>query len=80
MKVKSILAENPQMLTAKGRNSMTPLHLGGRKGQKEVVHALTAKGAEVKAGNNKRSTPLDIAVTRARHCVVELLRKHSGVG
>ncbi|MHC4752135.1 MAG: ankyrin repeat domain-containing protein [Planctomycetota bacterium] len=54
----------------------TPLHSAVRVGHKDIVEFLIEKGADVNAKNNNGQAPLDVAVSRNRKEIVELLHKY----
>jgi len=57
-KVKSLLAENPDLINAKNRyNDETPLHHAAKKGNRNIVELLIVKGADVNAKDDAIDTP-----------------------
>ena len=54
----------------------TPLHKAARKGHKDIVELLIAKGANVNAADKYGETPLFWAARNGHKDVAELLRKH----
>lgn len=63
--IKAILTNNPELVNAKDKGGMTPLHLAMSVfSNKEAVELLIAKGAEVNAKDNYGATPLHIALSK----------------
>ena len=80
-----MLDRRPELLNARGKLGMTPLHEAAWHGQAEVVAVLLARGADVNAlwrgsntGTDGRLTPLDIAVQHNRPVVTGLLQAKGG--
>jgi TonB family protein len=72
-KVKSLLTENPELISSKWYGSM-PLHEAAANGHKDVVELLLAKGADVNAKDrNASATPLFWGVWSGNKDVVVLL-------
>jgi len=74
--VKQYLAAGADV-NAKNENRLTPLHLAGFKGHKEIAELLIAKGADVNAKSNY-GTPLDLTNQQGKTETANLLRKHGG--
>ena len=55
-KVKSLVAEKPELAGARYYESLTPLHLAAGHGHKQVAGFLVTHGAEVNARNEKGQT------------------------
>jgi ankyrin repeat protein len=73
-KVKSILAEDPEQVNARGTSGYTPLHYAAPLGKKEIVQLLIANGAKVNLKNKSYGrTPLHETALFGRKDVVELL-------
>ncbi len=53
-KVKALLKANPDLVSSKDTNGMTPLHCAAVKGHKDVAELLLANKAEVNARDNVR--------------------------
>jgi ankyrin repeat protein len=72
--VEQILARNPELARQKDTAfGATPLHWAALRGHEAVVSALLARGADPKATNNDRETPLQVAQRANRTGVVQLL-------
>ncbi|SVB42862.1 uncharacterized protein METZ01_LOCUS195716 [marine metagenome] len=76
--VKQYLAAGADV-NAKNENRLTPLHLAGFKGHKEIAELLIAKGADVNAKDEGGYTPLDRAGLSKQTEITDLLHKHSGI-
>jgi ankyrin repeat protein len=57
---------------------VTPLHWAARKGYKEVVELLIAKGADLNAKTKNGNTALDLAIQYNQSEIADLIRKHGG--
>ncbi len=57
-KVKTILAQNPQLVNSQGMNNWVPLHFAVYSGHKDVVELLVAKGADPNAKDEEDRTVL----------------------
>ena len=51
-KVKALLTGNPDLISSKDRDGMTPLHWAAQEGHKDVAKLLLANGADVNAKDN----------------------------
>ena len=72
-KVKELLAKDPALVNAKGRNEKAPLHWAAQGGHLEVVKYLIAKGGAVNEPNIQKETPLVYAAEGGHLKVAELL-------
>jgi ankyrin repeat protein len=72
-KIKALLKGNPELVSCKGKDDETPLHLAAENGHKDVVELLLANNADVNARSNGDWTPLQNAVVRGNKDVAELL-------
>ena len=63
-KVKALLKDHPELVSAKDGDGATPLHRAAEKGRKDVAEWLLAKGAEVNAMENDGYTPLHYAANQ----------------
>lgn len=72
-RVKAILAEEPNALTAPDENGYSPLHKASYSGQLELARWLITQGADVNAVSNAHSTPLHGAAFYGHPEVVRLL-------
>ncbi len=72
-KVKELLAKDPSLLNAKGRNEKAPLHWAAQGGQLEIAKYLLAKGAAVNELNIQKETPLVYAAEGGHLKLAELL-------
>lgn len=71
--VKEILAKDPSLLNAKGRNEKAPLHWAAQGGHLEVAKFLIARGANVNELNIQKETPLVYAAEGGYLKLAELL-------
>ena len=72
--VKSLLAENPQLVNAKDdQKSSTPLHKAAANNHKDIVELLIATGAQVNAKDKLGSTALHWAAYNGHKDIVDLL-------
>ena len=72
-KVKSLLAEKSERVSAKNRYGETPLHMAAFRGHKDIVELLIAKGANVNAKEKNSATALHFAAQEGHKDIVELL-------
>ncbi len=56
--VNSLLAEDPERVSAKDKEGLTPLHFAALYDHKEIAELLIAKGADVNAKDKDGWTPL----------------------
>jgi hypothetical protein len=77
-KVKTLLKDNPDLVSSKDKWDRTPLHWAAVGGHKDVAELLLTNKAEVNATNNEGETPLHVAVAKGHKEVAELLRQHGG--
>jgi ankyrin repeat protein len=76
-KVKTLLKENPELVSSKDDRGNAPLHMAVISGKKDMVELLLATGADVDAKNNSGDTPLNWAAETGNPDVVELLIAHN---
>jgi len=72
-KVKALLKVNPDLVSSKDNDGVTPLHLAAQNGRKDLVELLLAKKAEVNAKAINGWTPLHYAARDGHKDVVKLL-------
>jgi ankyrin repeat protein len=60
-KVKTLLKENPELISSKDESGNTPLHFAARQKQFETVSFLVSQGADVNCTNTNQQTPLHVA-------------------
>ncbi|MHC4713615.1 MAG: ankyrin repeat domain-containing protein [Planctomycetota bacterium] len=72
-KVKSLLATDPSLLTARDENQKTPLHQAASGGHTEVVKFLLEKGADPTARDKWNITPTERAALKGHHELAALL-------
>ena len=72
-KVKTLLKDNPDLVSSKDKWGRTPLHWAAFGGHKDVATLLLASKAEVNAKAIAGRTPLHLAAGRGHKDVVELL-------
>ena len=72
-KVRELLAKDPALVNAKGRNEKAPLHWAAQGGHLEVVKLLLARGGAVNELNIQKETPLVYAAEGGHLKVAELL-------
>jgi ankyrin repeat protein len=78
-KVKKLLQDNPDLISAKSEHGYTPLHMAASHGYKDMAELLLANKAEVNAkDDNDSTTPLhQAAVAPGDHSdLVEMLLAH----
>lgn len=73
VKVRALISENPDLVSAVNERGSTPLHSAAFGGHLEVVEFLLEKGAEIEAANGGGFTPLHLATFAGHREVVELL-------
>jgi ankyrin repeat protein len=71
--VRELLAKDPALLNAKGRNEKAPLHWAAQGGHLELAKYLIAKGANVNELNIQKETPLVYAAEGGHLKLAELL-------
>lgn len=77
--VLSLLAQNPELISARDSDGSTPLHCATWKGHERLVQVLLEHGADVNATNNNDhwgTTPLHAAAHGNQRAIAELLIKH----
>ena len=72
-KVRTLLKDNPDLVTSVDNNGYTPLYWAALQGRKEVAELLLANKAEVNTKDNNGETPLFRAALQGHKEVVELL-------
>ena len=60
-KVKTLLKDNPQLLSSRDESGNTPLHLAVRQKQNETISYLLSEGADVNCANTNQFTPLHLS-------------------
>ncbi|MBN2345769.1 MAG: ankyrin repeat domain-containing protein, partial [Candidatus Aminicenantes bacterium] len=60
--VKALVAKTPDVLAARDKDGMTPLHIAAQAGNRELVDYLVGKGAKIELQNSHHKTPLHLAV------------------
>ena len=56
---------------------LTPLHVAAARGSESIVELLIANGADINDNMGRRNlTPLDCALIRQQHGVIQLLNQH----
>lgn len=73
VKIKALISENPDLVSAVNERGSTPLHSASFGGHLEVVRFLLQKGAEIDAVNGGGFTPLHLATFAGHREVVEFL-------
>jgi len=71
--VKALLAKDPSLIDAKGRNEKAPLHWAVQGGHLELAQYLISRGAAVDALNIQKETPLVYAAEGGHLKLAELL-------
>jgi ankyrin repeat protein len=77
-KLKKLLKSYPHLVSTTYDYGQTPLHWAVKKGHKNVVEFLLAKGADVNAEDQVGQTPTLCAEGDGHADVAALLRKHGG--
>ncbi len=72
-KVKSLLADDPSLLTSRDENQRTPLHRAASGGHTEVVKFLLEKGADPTARDKWNITPTERAALKGHQELAALL-------
>ncbi len=72
-KVKSILAENPELVNTQDDRSYTALHIAAYLGHKEVVEVLMANGGNISLEDKDGRSPLHCAVCHEHKSVTKVL-------
>ena len=76
VRVGALLTGNPNLVSRRDLNGMTPLQWAALEGRTNVVELLLTHGSEVGAGNNDGMTPLHWAASEGHKDVVRLLLAH----
>lgn len=71
--VKALLKANPDLISSKDDNGVTPLHWAAIRGHKDVAEYLIVNNADVNAKSNTGLTPLHAATSGDSKDVAELL-------
>jgi ankyrin repeat protein len=71
--VKELLKKNPELVSSRDNDGLTPLHYAVQCARKDVAELLLAKGADVNARDKHGDTPLHYAVQWAQKDAAELL-------
>ena len=74
-----LIAYSPQLTDMKKDDGFSAFHLAALNGHKEVVKCLLAGKADKEILNNRRQTPLMIAVAQLHVSLIELLVEKSKV-
>jgi hypothetical protein len=74
--VQILIKSDPNLVSSKDDDGMTPLHWATKNGHKEVVEFLLAHKAEVNAKAGDLSTPLYLAAVYDRRDIAEVLLAH----
>jgi cytohesin len=81
-RVEGLLKDDPQLLSSKDDCGQTPLHYAARRGSRQLVELLLAKGAQINAQDSVGYTPLVWAIKgddKGDHKdVIDLLEQHGG--
>jgi ankyrin repeat protein len=72
-KVKTLLKDNPELVSSKDNTGMTPLHWTAGFDRKDVAELLLGYKADVNAKDNVGHTPLHIAAGTFHKSMVEFL-------
>jgi serine/threonine protein kinase len=72
-RVRALLNSNPNLISSKTDEGLTPLHEAALYGRKEVVELLLGRKAEINSTDNGGGTALHYAAMNAHKDVVELL-------
>jgi ankyrin repeat protein len=72
-KLKSLLKDNPDLVSSKDNHNQTSLHWAAAKGQTDVTRFLLAQNADVNATAYNGETPLIFAAVNGHKDVVEML-------
>ncbi len=77
-KLKSMLEDNPDLISNTDDGGLSLLHWAAIKGHKEIAELLLAEHAEINFVDSSGYTPLHYAVTGCHNDVAEFLRQHGG--
>ena len=77
-KVKALLKDNPDLVSSRDRDGMTPLHWAEQESHRDVADLLLANKAQVSAGDNNGWIPLHYAAAYGYTEAAALLRQHGG--
>jgi uncharacterized protein len=72
-----VLLENGAQVNARQEGGWTALHAASQNGDVEMVRLLIAAGADVEARAENQQNALDLALTKARQAVVEVLEAYA---
>jgi len=72
-KVKALLQANPDLVSSKDDDGLTPLHWAAMRGHKDIVEWLVAHNADINAKNKYGATPLKLAELSGHDDVEKLL-------
>lgn len=71
--VKQLVAGDPGLVQSTTKSGASPLHAAAIGDQSEVIAFLLEAGADINAGDNKKTTPLHVAASRSHMNAVEIL-------
>ncbi len=72
-KIKTILNDDPSLISSRDRGGETALHIAALNGRKNVAEFLVSNQADVDALDERGETPLHLAASEGHKDVVELL-------
>lgn len=78
-KADKLLADNPELVSARNKDGQTPLHIAASLGHLKLADMLLAHGADCNARDNKTRTAIELAAKNQHEEIVQLLRRYGAV-
>ena len=75
-RVRSLIKSSKDLVNAKNKAGLTPLHLAASNGHNDVAEVLLANNADVNPRDWQGATPMQLAATQGEKVIVYLLLKY----